>query len=291
MSQKVKTKKFFNSNFTTTISISMVLFLVGVITLLTLAARGATEYVKENINFTIVLNDEVEDLELTKLENRLSSASYVKSYRSISKEEALKELERELGESPEDFLGYNPLQASYEVFVKAEFANKSEMSKIVKEISSYEVVKEVVFQENVVDSINTNIRNVSIVLLCVTLLLLVVSIGLINNTIRLQLYSKRFLINTMKMVGATSWFIRRPFMGRSILNGFVASLLAILTLGGIVYYLHYYYDLSMLNLMSVEVIVITTSIITFLGVFISLVSSMFAVGKYLRIKTNDLYII
>ena len=95
----------------------------------------------------------------------------------------------------------------------------------------------------------------------------------------------------MKMVGATSWFIRRPFMGRSILNGFVASLLAILTLGGIVYYLHYYYDLSMLNLMSVEVIVITTSIITFLGVFISLVSSMFAVGKYLRIKTNDLYII
>ncbi|MBQ5778963.1 MAG: permease-like cell division protein FtsX [Paludibacteraceae bacterium] len=291
MSQKVKTKKFFNSNFTTTISISMVLFLVGVITLLTLAARGATEYVKENINFTIVLNDEVEDLELTKLENRLSSASYVKSYRSISKEEALKELERELGESPEDFLGYNPLQASYEVFVKAEFANKSEMSKIVKEISSYEVVKEVVYQENVVDSINTNIRNVSIVLLCVTLLLLVVSIGLINNTIRLQLYSKRFLINTMKMVGATSWFIRRPFMGRSILNGFVASLLAILTLGGIVYYLHYYYDLSMLNLMSVEVIVITTSIITFLGVFISLVSSMFAVGKYLRIKTNDLYII
>lgn len=291
MSQKVKTKKFFNSNFTTTISISMVLFLVGVITLLTLAARGATEYVKENINFTIVLNDEVEDLELTKLENRLSSASYVKSYRSISKEEALKELERELGESPEDFLGYNPLQASYEVFVKAEFANKSEMFKIVKEISSYEVVKEVVYQENVVDSINTNIRNVSIVLLCVTLLLLVVSIGLINNTIRLQLYSKRFLINTMKMVGATSWFIRRPFMGRSILNGFVASLLAILTLGGIVYYLHYYYDLSMLNLMSVEVIVITTSIITFLGVFISLVSSMFAVGKYLRIKTNDLYII
>lgn len=291
MSQKVKTKKFFNSNFTTTISISMVLFLVGVITLLTLAARGATEYVKENINFTIVLNDEVEDLELTKLENRLSSASYVKSYRSISKEEALKELERELGESPEDFLGYNPLQASYEVFVKAEFANKSEMSKIVKEISSYEVVKEVVYQENVVDSINKNIRNVSIVLLCVTLLLLVVSIGLINNTIRLQLYSKRFLINTMKMVGATSWFIRRPFMGRSILNGFVASLLAILTLGGIVYYLHYYYDLSMLNLMSVEVIVITTSIITFLGVFISLVSSMFAVGKYLRIKTNDLYII
>lgn len=291
MSQKVKTKKFFNSNFTTTISISMVLFLVGVITLLTLAARGATEYVKENINFTIVLNDEVEDLELTKLENRLSSASYVKSYRSISKEEALKELERELGESPEDFLGYNPLQASYEVFVKAEFANKSEMSKIVKEISSYEVVKEVVYQENVVDSINTNIRNVSIVLLCVTLLLLVVSIGLINNTIRLQLYSKRFLINTMKMVGATSWFIRRPFMGRSILNGFVASLLAILALGGIVYYLHYYYDLSMLNLMSVEVIVITTSIITFLGVFISLVSSMFAVGKYLRIKTNDLYII
>jgi cell division transport system permease protein len=124
-----------------------------------------------------------------------------------------------LGESPEDFLGYNPLQASYEVFVKAEFANKSEMSKIVKEISSYEVVKEVVYQENVVDSINTNIRNVSIVLLCVTLLLLVVSIGLINNTIRLQLYSKRFLINTMKMVGATSWFIRRPFMGRSILNG------------------------------------------------------------------------
>lgn len=288
--QKVRTSNFFNSNLTTIISISMVLFLVGLITILSLLANQMSTYVKENISFTIVLNDEITGPEVRNIQDLLRSAKYVKSTDFVSKEDAVKELAEELGEDPQDFLGYNPLLASIEVKTQAEFANSKSMINIENEIRGYSGVKEIIYQKNVIDLVNDNIQKVAIFLFGVAVIMLFISIGLINNTIRLQIYSKRFTINTMKLVGATSWFIRKPFMGSSFLNGFFASVLASGSLVGLLFYVQYYH-LTMINLMDTQILLITAISIFILGISISFFSSLFAVGKYLRFKTNDLYYI
>jgi cell division transport system permease protein len=288
---KVRTSKFFNSNFTTTISIAMVLFLVGIITTLTLVAKQTSDYVKSNISFTVVLEDSIANPDLQVLQTRLKTAPYVKSTKFISKERAMSELSDELGEMPEDVIGYNPLLASIEVNASAEYANASSMDNIKKELSAYDGVHEVIYQENMMEDVNKNINLISLFLAGVALLMLIVSIGLINNTIRLQLYSKRFTINTMRLVGATAWFIRKPFLGRSLLNGLIAALLSSALLEGLLYYLQYYYGFPLFNLVAPMNIAITVGVIFILGIVISLFSSMFAVGKYLRIKTSDLYYI
>ncbi len=287
---RVRTKKFFNSNLTTTISIALVLFLVGLITVLSLLANQMTSYVKENISFTIVLDDKITGEEVRNIQDMLMTAPYVRSTEFISREKAIKELAAELGEDPEDFLGYNPLSASVEVKVKADYANTKSMILIENEIRNYSGVKEIIYQKNVIEMVNTNIKKVSIFLLAVAVLMLFISIGLINNTIRLQIYSKRFTINTMKLVGATSWFIRKPFVGKFLWNGIVASILAAASLGGLIYYVQNYH-LTMLNLWNEEILMITGIAILILGVLISVFSSLSAVGRYLRYKTNDLYYI
>lgn len=288
--QKVRTTKFFNSNLTTTISISLVLFLVGLITILSLLANQMSSYVKENISFTIVLNNQISGPEVRNIQDLLRSAKYVKSTKFVSKEAAVQELAAELGEDPQDFLGYNPLLASVEVKTQAEYANTKSLIEIENEIRGYSGVKEIIYQKNVIDLVNNNIQKVSLFLFGVAILMLFISIGLINNTIRLQIYSKRFTINTMKLVGATSWFIRKPFMSTSIRNGIIASVLASAALGGLIYYVQYN-QLTMLNLWNEEILLITGGAILVLGVSISFFSSLFAVGKYLRFKTNDLYYI
>lgn len=288
--QKVRTTKFFNSNLTTTISISLVLFLVGLITILSLMANQMSSYVKENISFTIVLDNNISGPEIRNVIDLLKSAPYVKSTEYVSKERAVKELASELGEDPQDFLGYNPLLASIEVKTQAEYANTRSMINIENEIRGYSGVKDIIYQKNVIELVNNNIQKLSFFLLAVAVVMLFISVGLINNTIRLQLYSKRFTINTMKLVGATSWFIRKPFLAKSIVNGLAASFLSILSLGGLIYYVQTSH-LTMLNLWDPQILGITAGAIIILGVVISFFSSLFAVDKYLRIKTNDLYYI
>jgi cell division transport system permease protein len=288
--QKVKTTKFFNSNLTTTISISLVLFLVGLITVLSLLANELTSFVKENISFTIVLNDQISVQDVHNLEAALKSAPYTKSIEYISKERAIKELATELGENPQNFLGYNPLLASIEVKTHAKYANAKNMDAIEKQIKMLPGVKEFIYQKNMINLVNDNIQTVSVFLLIITILLLFIAIGLINNTIRLQIYSKRFTINTMKLVGATSWFIRKPFLAKSIINGVVASVISSILLGALLYYLQTY-QLAMVSLWNIPMILITFGTMLFMGIVISFLSSLFAVGKYLRFKTNDLYYI
>jgi cell division transport system permease protein len=288
--QKVRTTKFFNSNLTTTISISLVLFLVGLITILSLLANQMSTYVKENISFTIVLQDNISPEEVKNVQDLLHSAPYVKSIDYVSKARAVKELATELGEDPQDFLGYNPLLASIEVKTLADFANTKSMINIENEIRGYSGVKEIIYQKNVIELVNNNIKKVALFLLVVAIVMLFISIGLINNTIRLQLYSKRFTINTMKLVGATPWFIRKPFLGKSLMNGILASFISILFLGGLIYYVQTYH-LTMLNLWNAEILGITAGSILALGIIISFFSSLFAISKYLRYKTNDLYYI
>lgn len=288
--KKPKTTSFFNSNLTTTLSISLVLFLVGLITVLTLLGNQLSTFVKENISFSVVLEEKISQVEINNIQDLLKPAPYVKSFKYISKEKAIKELAEELGEDPEDFLGYNPLNASIEVKTTADYANGESMTKIEKELRTFSGVKEVVYQKNMIDLVNKNLQTMSLLLLGLTGLLLFISIGLINNTIRLQIYSKRFTINTMKLVGATSWFIRKPFLIKSLINGIIASLLASMCLGGLIYYVQVYH-FPMLSLLTVESISIVIGTIFFLGIVISLLSSLISIGKYLRFKTNDLYYI
>jgi cell division transport system permease protein len=263
---------------------------VGLVTVLTLLANQMSDYVKENISFTIVLRDSVGDESISNIQDFLKTAPYVHSTEYISKERAIKELSKELGEDPENFLGYNPLNASIEVKTKPEFANNSSMAKIEQELLKFSGIKEVIYQKNVVELVNENIKLVSIILLGIAVLLLFISISLINNTIRLQIYSKRFTINTMKLVGATAWFIRKPFLIKGLMNGIIASCIASTVLWGLIYYFQFYH-FPMLNLLSTPIISITCGNIFFIGIVISLISSLFSVGKYLRIKTNDLYYI
>lgn len=288
--KKPKTTSFFNSNLTTTLSISLVLFLVGLITLLTLLGNQMSTFVKENISFSIVLQENISTSEIVNIEDLLKQAPYKKSYKYISKEKALRDLAIELGEDPQEFLGYNPLTASIEVFTTADYANADSMSKIEQELRAFSGVKEIIYQKNMIDLVNKNLKNISLLLLGVAGILLFISIGLINNTIRLQIYSKRFIINTMKLVGATAWFIRKPFLGKSLINGITASILASICLGGLVYYVQFYH-FPILEMLDINAISIIAGTIIFLGVIISLLSSMAAVGKYLRFKTNDLYYI
>lgn len=288
--QKVKTTKFFNSNLTTTISISLVLFLVGLITVLSLLANELSSFVKENISFTIVLNDSIPAQNIQNLEKALKAAPYTKSIEYISKERAIKELASELGENPQNFLGYNPLLASIEVKTQAKYANAESMNKIEKEIKEFPYVKEFIYQKNMITLVNDNIQTVSVFLFIITIIFLFIAIGLINNTIRLQIYSKRFTINTMKLVGATPWFIRKPFLTKSIINGVIASVLSSILLGGLIYYLQTY-QLTMFSLWTPPMILITFGAMLSMGIIISFLSSLFAVGKYLRFKTNDLYYI
>ncbi|MBP5307082.1 MAG: permease-like cell division protein FtsX [Paludibacteraceae bacterium] len=288
---KAKTSKFFNSNLTTMISIAIVLFLVGIITTLSLVVWQTGNYVKENISFTVVLNDSMPNSELQSILHHLKKAPYTKSTQFVTKDMALSELSNELGEDPQNLLGYNPLSASVEVKASATYANSDSIFKIQKDLAQFKGIDEFIYQEDMMNDVNHNLQLASAFLAAVALVMLLISIALINNTIRLQIYSKRFTINTMRMVGATSWFIRKPFLLRAILNGFLAALITCIVLIAILFYLQNYYGFEMFSLVHPLNLAITAAVIFIVGILISLVSSLFAVGKYLRLDTNDLYII
>lgn len=289
MKKNVTRSKFFNSNLTTTISIAMVLFLVGLIITLSLVAHQATRYVKENIMITVVLSDSITSPDLASLNRRVDTAPYVKSHNFISKDSALSELSAELGENPEQLLGYNPLLSSIEINASADYATPEQMLSIKRELEDFEGVKEVVYHRQMMEDVNRNLQSITLMLMVVALLMLIVSIGLINNTIRLQLYSRRFTISTMRLVGATPWFIRRPFIGRSLLNGVIAAVLAIAVLEGSLYYVQHYYGFPLFDLVAPFNVCVTSGAMFILGLLIPLIATVVAVGRYVRIKTDDLY--
>ena len=224
-SQQTK-RQLRNSYLTTVISIALVLFLLGAVGYLMLNAQRLSNYVKENIGFNIVLKDNVRDAEVRRLQKYLDASSYVKSTEYIDKERAAEELKEQLGEDFVDFLGYNPLLSSIEVKLFAEFANPDSIKKVEEVFVSFPQVKEVFYQKNLIQKVNDNVNKISLVLLGFSALLLLIAIALINNTIRLSVYSKRFLINTMQLVGATKGFIRQPFISTSLLHGFIGAVLA-----------------------------------------------------------------
>lgn len=193
-----------------------------------------------------------------------------------------------LGDNPEEFLGFNPLLASMEVKLNAEYANEDSVAKIEKKLERFKNIQKVVYQKDMIMMVNENIKKISFVLLAIAAVLMLISFALINNTVRLSIYSNRFLINTMKLVGATHWFIRRPYIGRSVINGIVAALIALLMLTGLVYYFQYEFGLQT-QMIQTNTALIVIGVVISLGILLTAISSYFAVGRYLRMRTDDMY--
>lgn len=281
-------KKVNNIHFSSTISMSLVLFLIGLVSLLLFVAHDMSVYVKENINLSIILDDETDQNEAKRIEAFVSSAGYAKEVNYVSKEAALKEHIAALGDDPEDFLGYNPLKASLEVKLNAIYANSDSVSKIESKLKTFEGIFRVAYQKDLIGMVNDNVRKISFVLLGLAFVLLFVAIALINNTVRLSVYSNRFLINTMQMVGATNWFIRKPYIIQAVINGAIAALIALLLLGVVVYYIMYEFGLTALSL-NISSISWVSIIVILSGITLMAISTYLSIGRYLRMNTSDMY--
>ena len=288
-SEKRSTKWRLRSSYLSAIiSNSLVLFMLGILMLLLFNAKQLSNFVKENIGFSVILHDDVREVDASFLRKTLDASPFVRTTEYISKEEAARELQNELGENFIGFLGYNPLSASIEVRLKADYANPDSIRVIEDELLSHRPVKEVFYQESLVNLINENVRKISAILLLFSALLYFIAIVLINNTIRLSVYSKRFLINTMKLVGATWSFIRKPFLIQGALHGLYASLLAVLLLCGVVYVIqNEFYEV--INFTQVELLSVVFGLVVVMGIIINLLSTYLAVSKYLKLKADQLY--
>ncbi len=286
--EKTTKRKLRSSFITTTISISLVLFLLGLTALLILNSKKLSDYVKENIGFSVILKEDVKEVDIIKLQKDLDATHYVKSTKYVTKEEAAEELKKELGEDFVDFLGYNPLLSSIDVKFYADYANSDSIAVIEKDLAEYPQIKEVFYQKSLIHLVNENVKKISFIILIFSGILFIISFALINNTIRLSVYSKRFLINTMQLIGATKSFIRWPFMLRSILHGIIGAILAIGMLIIIIYTAQKELK-GIVSFQDIDIIGILFLFVIVLGIIITWISTFFAVNKYLRLKTNELY--
>ncbi len=285
---KYTRRRLQSSYITTVVSISLVLFMLGVLGLIIFHAKKLSDYVKENIGFSIIMKENVKEAGIIKLQKTLDATDYIKSTEYITKEQAAKEFTEELGEDFTSFLGYNPLLPTIEVRFKAAYANNDSLSVIKDKILADENVKEVFYQESLVNVVNKNVRKIGIIILGFSALLLIIAIALINNTIRLSVYSKRFIIRSMQLVGATRRFISKPFILKGVLQGIIGSFIAILLLVGIVYVSQRELP-ELVNLQDIDLLLSLFGIVIFLGIIISWLSNYFAVRKYIRIKTDYLF--
>ncbi|MCR5248833.1 MAG: permease-like cell division protein FtsX [Paludibacteraceae bacterium] len=282
--------KIFNSKLTTIVSISMVLFLIGIVVLGLKIGDTLSAYVRENYTISIEIKDDAADKEISTLDEILRGQSYSKKVVFISKEQAIKDLSQEMGEDPVAFLGYNPLSASFVVNLKSEYTDNDKIESVVKSIKEYRIVENVDYQKQFISEVNHNIQKVSLLFLIVAAVLFFISFVLINNTLRLLIYSDRFLINTMKLVGATRSFIRRPYLKKGVVIGLIAALLAIgyFALFGYLMrdQLRLFVDYSDYSTYYVVAGAIIVS-----GIVISWLSTYFAVNKFLSREEKELYYI
>ena len=285
---KYSKRRLKSSYITTVVSITLVLFMLGMLGLIILHAKKLSDYVKENIGFSIIMKENVKEAGIIQLQKTLDASDYVKSTEYITKEKAAEDLTKDLGEDFIDFLGYNPLLPSIDLRLKAEYANIDSLAIIEKDLLANKNVKEVFYQKSLVHLINKNLRRISIIILGFSILLLIIAIALINNTIRLSVYSKRFLIKSMQLVGATQAFIRRPFILKGILHGILGAFIAILLLVGILYFSQQEIP-ELVNLQDADLFISIFGFVILLGIIISWISTFFAVKKYLNLKADSLY--
>ena len=270
------------------ISTSMVLVLLGLVVFSVLTSRNLSQWVKENLTVTVMLNDEVTENEAKLLCRDLYHRPYSRNIDYISREQALKEQSQAMGSDPSEFLGMNPFSATLELQLKSDYANHDSLQWIAAELRKDPKISDVAYQVDLMDRVNRNLTKINIVLLVIAGLLTFISFSLINNTVRLSVYSRRFLIHTMKLVGASWGFIRRPFMRRGLAVGIVAAIIAICVLGACVYGL-YYYEPNMANIITWVELAITAGAVLLFGIIITTVSSYISVNKFLRMSAGELY--
>ncbi len=288
MSDKYSKRRLAGSSITTVVSLSLVLFMLGLLGIIILNTNKLADNVKENIGFQIILNDNAKEADVQHLTKTLNSSAYVKSTEFITKEEAAVRLQKDLGEDFINFLGYNPLLSSINVHLKAGYANADSLSWIEKDMLKSKFVKEVVYQKSLVTMINENVKKISQVILLFSGLLMIIALALINNTIRLSIYSKRFIIKTMQLVGATQKFIRRPFVIKGIKHGIYGAIIAISMLIGVLFFAQKQLP-ELAELQDEKMLASLFGLVIVLGIIISWISTSLAVRKYLRLKSDDLY--
>lgn len=282
---------FFNMQFiTSSISTTLVLLLLGMVVFFVLSANNLSTYVRENIGISVLVSDDMKEPEALKFQKTLNEKSYVKESVYISKEQALKEQTEAMGTDPAEFLGYNPFTASIEIKLNAQYANSDSIAWIEKEILTNKKVMEVSYPQNLIDSVNRNIQKVSLFLLGLAALLTLISFALINNTIRLAIYSKRFLIHTMKLVGASWSFIRRPFLVRNVWIGVLAGIMADAILLGMAYML-VKYEPQLIEIITPNALLIVMASVFVFGLAITFLCAYISINKYLRMKASALYYI
>ena len=275
---KYKSGSIFDMQFiTSSISTTLVLLLLGLVVFFVLTAHNLSVYVRENISFSVLISDDMKEADILKLQKKLNQEPFVKQSEYISKKQALKEQTEAMGTDPEEFLGYNPFTASIEIKLHSDYANSDSIAKIEKMIKKNTNIQDVLYRKELIDAVNDNIRNISLVLLALAVVLTFISFALINNTIRLAIYSKRFLIHTMKLVGASWGFIRGPFLRKNVWMGTA--------------YWAVTYEQELLQVITPEVMLIVCASVLVFGIVITWLCAYFSMNKYLRMKANSLYYI
>ncbi len=275
---------------TSSISTTLVLLLLGLVVFFVLTAHNLSVYVKENIAFSILISDDMKENDILKLQKKLDAEVFVKETKYISKKQALREQTEAMGTDPQEFLGYNPFTASIEIKLHSAYANSDSIAKIEKKIKKNNNIQEVLYQKDLIDAVNDNIRNISLMLLGLAVILTFISFALINNTIRLAIYSQRFLIHTMKLVGASWGFIRRPFLLRNFGIGVLAAVIASGVLWGAAYWLVAYEPELVKVITPMVMAIVSVSVLAF-GVLITWLCALLSINKYLRMKAETLYYI
>ncbi len=284
-SPRKKTKSVYIS---TVISIALVLLMTGLLGLILVHAKNLSKYVKENIVLNIIVNDNVNEGDVLSLQKDLEKDPYILRTEYVSKELAAKNLKEDLGEDFVEYLGHNPLLPSIDIYLKEDYANADSIQPFIQKVARNAKVKEVVYQESLIDMVNKNIRIISIVVMAFAAILMIIAVALINNTIRLAIYSQRFLIKSMQLIGATKSFIRRPYIIYGIVHGLIGALIAILLL---IFTLQFAQSQipELVFLRNWYEFVLIFAAVVLLGILISGLSTYFAVTKYLKAKSNTLY--
>jgi len=280
-----KTKTIYIS---TVFGIAMVLLMIGLLGLILVDANNLSRYVKENIVVNVFVDDAAHETDVLQLQKQLDANPMVKQTQYVSKEIAARNLQKDLGEDFVKFLGYNPLSQSLDVYLNAQYANNADITKFKTELLKNPLVKEVKYQQSLVDQMNQNLTSISLIILAFAGIFVVLSVALINNTIRLAIYSQRFLIKSMQLVGATKGFIRKPFLLYGIWHGLLGALIAIIILM-VTLYLSVQQVPDLVILQNYAQFGIVFLCVIGMGVFISGFSTYLAVNKFLRLKIYDLY--
>ena len=286
---RTESRKGKSAYFVPTISISLVLIVVGMLVFILLNARAVSDHVKRNIGFAVIVKDNTNEVEIKRVQKILDTQPYVYASKYITKEQAAKSFKKEMGEDFERILGANPLLPSIEIKLNPAYANNDSLAMIEKGLARFDIIHEVYYQKSMIESINENIRRITIIFLIVGAVLVLISFTLIRNMIHLAVYSQRLLIKTMQLVGATPFFICKPFVYGSMWRGFFGALIANLVLLGAIFFVQENVG-NVINIMRQDVILLMVGFVILSGVVLSFFSAWFSVRRYLRRDLNDLYV-